>query len=108
ASCVSLNESVEASSISGWRRCARTVVVVDTVRPRSKELPMTTQPTMPKADPGTAAFFRTIIPNDPRVSIRPTFGHSREPRQADAHKEREMKAVAVLAASRHDAYGPMD
>jgi TfoX/Sxy family transcriptional regulator of competence genes len=45
-------------------------------RARSKEFRMATQPTMPKADPRTAAFFRTIIPNDPRVSIRPMFGHT--------------------------------
>jgi TfoX/Sxy family transcriptional regulator of competence genes len=31
---------------------------------------------MPKADPSTAALFRTLLPNDPRVTVRPMFGHT--------------------------------
>jgi TfoX/Sxy family transcriptional regulator of competence genes len=31
---------------------------------------------MPKADPRTATLFRTLLPNDPRVTIRPMFGHT--------------------------------
>jgi len=35
-----------------------------------------TQPTMPKADPRTAALFRALLPNDSRVTVRPMFGHT--------------------------------
>jgi TfoX/Sxy family transcriptional regulator of competence genes len=31
---------------------------------------------MPKADPSTATLFRTLLPNDPRVTVRPMFGHT--------------------------------
>jgi TfoX/Sxy family transcriptional regulator of competence genes len=31
---------------------------------------------MPKADPGTSTTFRTLLPNDPRVTLRPMFGHT--------------------------------
>jgi len=31
---------------------------------------------MPKADPKTATLFRALLPNDPRVTVRPMFGHT--------------------------------
>ena len=37
---------------------------------------MATRPAMPKADPKTATTFRTLLPNDPRVTVRPMFGHT--------------------------------
>ena len=37
---------------------------------------MAKRPTMPKADPNTAALFRTLLPSDSRVTIRPMFGHT--------------------------------
>lgn len=37
---------------------------------------MTTRPTMPKSDPNAAALFQTLLPADPRVTLRPMFGHA--------------------------------
>ena len=37
---------------------------------------MTTRPVMPKADPKTAALFRTLLPTDARITVRPMFGHT--------------------------------
>ena len=37
---------------------------------------MAKRPTMPKADPSTATLFRTLLPNDPRVTVRPMFGQT--------------------------------
>lgn len=37
---------------------------------------MATRPAMPKVDPKTAATFRELLPNDPRVTVRPMFGHT--------------------------------
>lgn len=37
---------------------------------------MAKRPTMPKADPSTATLFRTFLPNDPRVTVRPMFGQT--------------------------------
>jgi TfoX/Sxy family transcriptional regulator of competence genes len=31
---------------------------------------------MPKADKETEALFRSLLPNDPRISVRPMFGHA--------------------------------
>ena len=30
---------------------------------------------MPKADEATRAYFHTVLPDDPRVSVRPMFGN---------------------------------
>jgi TfoX/Sxy family transcriptional regulator of competence genes len=30
---------------------------------------------MPRADEATRAFFESILPDDPRVSVRPMFGN---------------------------------
>ena len=37
---------------------------------------MPKSPSMPKADPKTAALFRTLLPMDDRVTVRPMFGHT--------------------------------
>jgi TfoX/Sxy family transcriptional regulator of competence genes len=37
---------------------------------------MAKPPSMPKADPKTAALFRTLLPLDDRVTVRPMFGHT--------------------------------
>jgi TfoX/Sxy family transcriptional regulator of competence genes len=34
------------------------------------------RPSMPKADPNTAATFQTLLPHDPRIVIRSMFGHT--------------------------------
>src|SRR5262245_21405521 len=45
-------------------------------RPTRREPSMATRPTMPKADPTTATLFRALLPDDPRVTVRPMFGHT--------------------------------
>src|SRR5689334_21873351 len=30
---------------------------------------------MPRSDPDTLAFFRAVLPDDPRVAVRPMFGN---------------------------------
>lgn len=37
---------------------------------------MATRPTLPKADPKIAALFRSLLSHDPRVTVRPMFGHT--------------------------------
>ena len=36
---------------------------------------MPTRPTVPKSDPETARLFETLLPHDPRIVVRPMFGH---------------------------------
>src|SRR5437867_3469968 len=38
--------------------------------------PVAKRPTLPKADARTAAWFTTVLPDDPRIVIRPMFGHA--------------------------------
>jgi len=40
------------------------------------DVSMAKRPSMPKADPKTAATFQTLLPADPRIVIRPMFGHT--------------------------------
>jgi TfoX/Sxy family transcriptional regulator of competence genes len=35
-----------------------------------------TPPKMPKADSRTTKLFRTLLPNDPRITVRPMFGQT--------------------------------
>ncbi len=37
---------------------------------------MTKRPSMPKSDPHTAAIFQALLPDDPRIAMRPMFGHA--------------------------------
>jgi TfoX/Sxy family transcriptional regulator of competence genes len=37
---------------------------------------MAKRPAMSKADPRTATLFRSLLPDDPRVTVRPMFGHA--------------------------------
>src|SRR5712664_11983 len=36
---------------------------------------MPTRATVPKSDPETARLFETLLPHDPRIVVRPMFGH---------------------------------
>jgi TfoX/Sxy family transcriptional regulator of competence genes len=36
----------------------------------------TKRPSMPKSDPKTAVLFRSLLPDDDRILVRPMFGHT--------------------------------